>query len=170
MTDEQLTAQERLEELFRATHQRLVLSMFALTGDMVEAEDVVQEAFVRAVIHSRKLLAADNPEGWLRVVAANIARSRWRRHVRLGQLLRRSESPDVPEMSPDRILIYTAIRDLPPRYQRAVALHYIADLPVDEIARTLGVSVSTVKTRLHRARETLRRRLGADPTVVPSTP
>jgi RNA polymerase sigma-70 factor (ECF subfamily) len=160
------TDRERLDELFRATQERLVVSMYALTGDLREAQDVVQEAFVRAVVHSRRVLAAESPEAWLRTVARNVARSRWRRHVRLGQLLGRSDRPppSIPDISPDRVALYTAIRGLPARQREAIALHYLADLPVDEIADLLGTTAGTVKSRLHRARQTLSHRLRDDST------
>ncbi|GAA1709785.1 hypothetical protein GCM10009765_68800 [Fodinicola feengrottensis] len=138
--------------------------MFALTGDTAEAEDVVQEAFVRAVANSRKVLEADSPEAWLRTVARNVALNRWRRKVRLRQLMRQNEPrpPVVPEMSPDRLVVYDAIRQLQPRYREVIALHYLADLSVEQIAQTIGASTGTVKSRLHRGRTALGQLLGSD--------
>jgi RNA polymerase sigma-70 factor (ECF subfamily) len=148
------------------------MNMFALTGDMTEAEDVVQEAFERAVSNSRKVLVADSPEAWLRTVARNVAINRRRRRVRLGELLRRhpADSPVVPEMSPDRLVVFQAIRRLPERQREAIALYYIADLSVDQIAMTTGVSVGTVKSRLHRGRELLTEILGPDRATFLASP
>jgi RNA polymerase sigma-70 factor (ECF subfamily) len=164
VTDRQGAMRAQLDDIFRATHRRLVLNVFAQTGDLREAEDAVQEAFVRAVVHSRRLLAADSPEAWLRTVARNIASNRWRRGVRLGELMRKASPRDefTPELTPDRVLLYEAIRSLDKKYREVVALFYIADLSVEEIAATLGVATGTVKARLHRARATLRHRIGAD--------
>jgi RNA polymerase sigma-70 factor (ECF subfamily) len=149
---------EQLDELFRVTHPRLVVSMFALTGDAREAEDVVQEAFVRAVLHGRRVLDADSPEAWLRRVARNVAHSRWRRRVRLKELIGLTEPrpPTVPDMPEDRLAVHAAIRTLPRHFREVIALHYVADVPVDEIADTLGVSLGTVKSRLFRGRKALR--------------
>jgi RNA polymerase sigma-70 factor (ECF subfamily) len=164
VTDGQLAVRQRLDELFRATHPRLVVSIFALTGDAREAEDVVQEAFVRAVVHSGKVLGADSPEAWLRRVARNVAHSRWRRKVRLGQLMSRPDPrpASVPDMPEDRLTVHAAIRRLPMRNREVIALHYVADMSVEEIADTLRLSIGTVKSRLHRGRAALRELLQDD--------
>ena len=72
-----------IQELYAASYRRLLGQLIGVTGSVAEAEDVVQEAFVRGLDHPRKLLGADNPEAWLRTVAVNLARSRWRRAQRL---------------------------------------------------------------------------------------
>ncbi|GAA1723475.1 SigE family RNA polymerase sigma factor [Fodinicola feengrottensis] len=59
-----------LDEIFRATYRRLVVSMYAVTGDFVEAQDIVADAFVAAVTYRERLLAVASPEAWLRAVAA----------------------------------------------------------------------------------------------------
>ena len=145
-----------LDDIFRATHSRLVTSMYALTGNVAEAQDVVAEAFVRAVSYRRTVLAAANPEAWLFTVARNIARSRWRRATRLPVLLRRTAGDgQVPEISPDRVALVTAIRRLPVAQRETIVLHYLVDMPVSEIALALGISVGTVKSRLSRGRTAL---------------
>jgi len=65
-----------VHELYDASYRRLVGQLTAVTGNREEAEDVVQEAFARALLHSRTLIATDNPEAWVRTVAVNAARSR----------------------------------------------------------------------------------------------
>jgi RNA polymerase sigma-70 factor (ECF subfamily) len=150
--------QDELDDIFRASHARLVIAVFALTGDLAEAQDAVAEAFARAVAHRSTVLAADNPEAWLRTVARNIARRRWRRATQLVGLLRRtaaSTAPMLPEMSPDRVMVMAAIRRLPADQRETVALYYIADLSVEQIAQTLGQPAGTVKSRLSRARSAL---------------
>lgn len=151
-----------LDEIFRTSYRRLVVSMYALTGNFAEAQDIVAEAFVAAVAHRERLVAASNPEAWLRVVARNIATSKWRRAKRYASLLRRSavSATVAVETSPDRVAVTAAIRELPSKQAEVIALHYIADLPVAEIADTLQVSVGTVKSRLSRARTALAALLG----------
>ncbi|GAA1925575.1 sigma factor [Nocardioides hwasunensis] len=70
---------DRVQEVYATSYRRLVGQLTGVTGDPVEAEDAVMEAFARAVNSSRSFLAADNPEAWLRTVAVNVTRTRWRR-------------------------------------------------------------------------------------------
>lgn len=144
--------------VYQASYQRLVVQLYGITGDLQEAQDVVQEAFVRALSRNGRLAAMDNPESWLRTVAVNEARSRWRRRQVLDRLLLGravSQPVPVPGMSEDHVALVTALRELPRAQREAVVLHYLADLPVEEIATGLGVAAGTVKSRLHRARARL---------------
>ena len=69
----------RLEDLYASSQRRLVIQMAALTGDIAAAEDLVQEAFGRCVAKWAQVAGYDDPEAWVRSVAYNLARSRWRR-------------------------------------------------------------------------------------------
>ncbi|WP_163572441.1 sigma factor-like helix-turn-helix DNA-binding protein [Fodinicola feengrottensis] len=113
----------------------------------------MQEAFVRAVARPYKVLAADSSEAWLRTVSLNIARTRFRRRHRRDVLMRRiPPRPEaIPGAGPEWLATMAAIRNLPAPQAEAIALHYLADLPIDEIARTLGAPVGTIKARLSRA-------------------
>ena len=79
----------RLREVYAVAYPRLVGQLVGVTGDPAEAEDAVMEAFARAAPGRSSFHDADNPEAWLRTVAVNVARSRWRRvlreHVTAGQ-------------------------------------------------------------------------------------
>jgi RNA polymerase sigma-70 factor, ECF subfamily len=75
-----------IQELYAASYRRLLGQLIGVTGSVAEAEDVVQEAFVRGLDHPRRLLGADNPEAWLRTVAVNLARSRWVGRMQYRQL------------------------------------------------------------------------------------
>src|SRR3954462_11567150 len=66
-------------EIFAVSYRRLVVQLYGVTGNAAEAEDLVQEAFVRAAAAGKRFLSLDNPEAWLRTVAINIQRSRWRK-------------------------------------------------------------------------------------------
>lgn len=66
-----------------ASYRRLLVQLIGVTGSVAEAEDALQEAFVRALDDPQRILGADNPEAWLRRVAINLARSRWWRAQRL---------------------------------------------------------------------------------------
>jgi RNA polymerase sigma-70 factor (ECF subfamily) len=148
MDDEQFVA-----EAYHASYRRLVGQMFVLCGDRATAEDVVQEAFVRALDHIRTFRRADNPEAWLSRVAINLQRSRWRRLKRYARLEPRLVDRTLPtELAPDSIDLMNVLATLPSAQREVVVLHHLADLPVTDIAAALGLSVGTVKSRLSRAR------------------
>ena len=62
---------------------------------------------------------------------------------------------NTPELSPDRVALVAALRTLPSGQRKALVLHYLADLPVDDIARELSVPSGTVKSWLHRGRNAM---------------
>lgn len=146
-----------VERVYRESAADLVIAAYALTGDLTEAEDVVQEAFVRTFARPEKLVRADNPGAWMRVVTLSLARSRYRRRQRFDRLIRRLPAPDhrLPDLEPDRVVLVDAIRQLPWKQREAVTLYYLADLPVGDIATSLRVSPNVVKSRLHRGRQAL---------------
>src|SRR3954451_199735 len=76
-----LSGSDRVREVFAISYRRLVGQLYGVCGDLTEAEEVVAEAFARAVQHQRTFVQLDNPEAWLRTVAVNVSRSRfrWRR-------------------------------------------------------------------------------------------
>lgn len=146
-----------VEQLYRDAGRQLVLAAYALTGNVADAQDAVQEAFVKAFDRPSRVVAADNPVAWMRTVTINIARGRYRRNRRLKVLMRRLPEPDavIPGLAPDRVAVLTAIAKLPDSQREAIALHYFADLTVEDIASALGTPAGTVKSRLKRARDAL---------------
>ena len=159
---------DAVQATFAASYRRLVGQLYAVCGDLAEAEDVVAEAFVRAVASRRTFDAAENPEAWLRTVAVNLARSRFRRR-KLGERLHLAARPPQaarhPEMSADRLALVSAMAALPFAQREALALHYFADLPVHEVAAAVGAPVGTVKARLSRGRVALAAALGSPDQV-----
>lgn len=153
---------EGLQELYEASYRRLVAQVAALTRDVPEAEDVVQDAFSRAVGRWESISRYEDPEAWVRTVAMNLARSRWRRARRGMQLLHKAAvtAGPSPAPSPDRVALVAALRTLPAAQREAIVLHHLADLPVEDIARQLGVPSGTVKARLSRGRAALAAALG----------
>lgn len=103
----------------------------------------------------------------MRRVAWNLAVSRWRR-ARTAILHLRRQRPAEPRVegpSPERVALIAALGTLPAPQRRAVVLHYLADLPLAEIAAREGVAEGTVKSWLHRGRSALNARLNlTDPT------
>lgn len=151
-----------LRELYAGSYRRLVLQIYPLTGDLGEAQEVVQEAFVKLLASPGRVAGLANPEAWLRTVAVNLARTRLRRGQLLRRLLRRIEvdRTEVPDTTPDHVALMAALRLLPAGQREAIALHYLADLPVLEVAQILAVSEGTVKSRLARGRAALADLLG----------
>jgi RNA polymerase sigma-70 factor (ECF subfamily) len=143
------------DTLYAAHFTSLTAQLFAYFGDRQEAQDVVQEAFCRAWARWRHVSTYDEPVAWVRRVAWNLATSNARR-ARVAATFRRRHQPvHAPPPSPDRVALFTALKALPARQRQATVLHYLADLPVAEIAAFMDVPDGTVKSWLHRARTTL---------------
>jgi RNA polymerase sigma-70 factor (ECF subfamily) len=147
---------EAYDDLYRSTSQRLLRYCYALTGDLGEAQDVAQEAYVRAWRHWRQVSAHPAPEAWLRLTASRLATDRHRRLVGLRRAVTRT-GPSAPVGPPneDAVLLTAALREVPADQRRVLAMHYLLDLPVSEIALELEVPVGTVKSWLSRGRAAL---------------
>jgi len=152
-------AHDDFTELYRAHGGRLVVQLFAYTQDLALAEDLVQEAFCRALARWSRLSAMDDPVGWVRRVAWNLATSQWRRARTAALFLRKHRIEHVPAPGPDRVALAGALATLPAQHRRVVILHYLADQSVREIADQVGVPEGTVKAWLHRGRAALAARL-----------
>jgi RNA polymerase sigma-70 factor (ECF subfamily) len=145
-----------LREFYAAQQPRLVGVVSLLTGSRTEAEDIVQEAFVRLVPRWGKVSRYESPEGWLRLVAVRLAGNRHRNATRFASLLRRLPAHGVPDPADGQeIDLERALAQLPMPSRQAAVLYYVCDLAVPEIATTLGIAEGTVKSRLSRARAAL---------------
>ena len=141
-----------LDELYAASYRRLVVQLYALCGDVVEAEDVVQEAFVTAIRKRRQLEQVTNPEAWLRTVAVNRLRSGWRHAAVVRRFRSAVPGPQAPlEVGPDHVALVRALAQLDDGHRAVVVLHHLADLGIAQIAGELGIPEGTVKSRLSRA-------------------
>lgn len=134
----------------------VVRQLHAMTGDLQLAQDCVQEALARAWQRWATVHAYDDPSAWVRQVAWRLAVSRLRRaRVGVGLLHRQGPPPDFPDPSPDRVALVAALRQLPEAQRRAVVLHHLCDLSVEQVAAETGVPAGTVKARLSRGRAAL---------------
>jgi RNA polymerase sigma-70 factor, ECF subfamily len=147
---------EEFTDFYAASFRRLVGQLYLMTGDQAEAQDAVQEAFVRAWAHRGKLDRLGAPEAWVRATAWHVAVSRWHR-ARLGRLLTRSQPrpPAVDGPSPDRVALIDALRQVPAEQRRALVLYHLCDLTVAQIVEETGAAAGTVKARLARGRAAL---------------
>jgi RNA polymerase sigma-70 factor (ECF subfamily) len=144
-----------IEEFYAAHFQNLTIALFAYTGDFHVAQELVQEAFCRAIPRWEKLVQYEDPLGWVRKVAFNLAISRWRRARTALYFARRQREEHIAGPSPDRVAIVAALRNLAPKHRRVVVLHHLADMPISEIAEAEGVPEGTVRVWLHRGRAAL---------------
>jgi RNA polymerase sigma-70 factor (ECF subfamily) len=161
------------DDLYRDEWTGLVAFGWSLTGDWATAEELAQDAFADAYRRWDDVGGLDRPGAWVRRAVLNRATSVHRHRgverrglVRLGA--RTTTEADVHhadrtgDAAADRVgdpAFWAAVRDLPDRQAAAVALHYLEDRPVAEIAEILGCSAATVKVHLHRGRQALARTL-----------
>lgn len=166
----------RFEAYLRDSFAALVARLRAAFSDRVAAEDVVQEALIRAWQLDARREEVRALEPWVAVVATNLARSRWRTLraeddalERLGSDRSRDQRDDLSVPGgpglPERLA--GALGELPRRQGQVVVLHYYGDLSVGDIARRLGISEGTVKRALYDARSELRRLLADDQRLQP---
>jgi RNA polymerase sigma factor (sigma-70 family) len=155
MSVRQRGADEAVGELYQASYARLVSVVAAIGGDRHEAEEAVQDAFVRLLDRWSTVSAYDDPEAWLRKVALGFLSNR-RRKLRNGvrALVRSGPTADVPGPTAERIDLERAVAALP-QQQRAVITLQRLGLEVEAIGHELNIPVGTVKSRLSGARRTL---------------
>ncbi|GIF19154.1 RNA polymerase sigma-70 factor (ECF subfamily) [Actinoplanes tereljensis] len=149
------------DAFYVAAVRRVVLYLYAACGDRAEAQDIAQEAFARAWQHWAKVGGYDDPEAWVRTVAWRLMANRWR-GVRRWVAARTRMGPSVEVIgspSPDRVAIVDALQRLPKGQRQAIALHYLLDMSVNDIAASTGIPAGTVKAQLSRARTALARLL-----------
>jgi RNA polymerase sigma-70 factor (ECF subfamily) len=151
---------EEFDALYRTCRDRLVTQLLALSGDRFDAADAVQEAFLRAWVRWDRIATYDDPEGWVRCVAYHLAVSRWRQARRL--VLRATAGRDDYEMPTDQLMVINALKALPLSQRKAIVLHHLGGLSVDETAAELQAPVGTVKSWLYRGRARLAVALGPE--------
>lgn len=144
------------DDFYLGSFARLTGQVYAMCGDLTEAQDCVQDAFVRAWDHRHRLEKAHSPEAWVRTVAWRLAVSRWRRaRLALRPPDRAYALADPPEPDVTRTALVRALRQIPAEQRRAVVLHYLCDLSVAQVATETGAPEGTVKARLSRGRAAL---------------
>jgi RNA polymerase sigma-70 factor (ECF subfamily) len=162
-----VTSIDDFSVFYESVFARLVGQLRVVTGDL-EAEDIVQEALARASLRWARLQAYDAPEAWVRRVALNLAADRARRARRRLAALRRLGPPaPTPPVQIEDLALLEALRGLSVGQRQVLVLHYLVGMPVQEVARALGVPSGTVKVRLARGRSALATQLGIQQEVGP---
>lgn len=153
----------RFEQLFGEYHSEIHVYLCRLVGDNRQAEDLTQDAFVKAYRALARLPKEANARAWLYRIATNTALD-WLRRRRLISwlpLFERDHHPAVissfAESSLESVAVQQALAHLPSRYRVPLVLYACQDLSTQEIADILQISRGAVKTRLFRAREKFRR-------------
>jgi RNA polymerase sigma-70 factor (ECF subfamily) len=144
---------EGFDELFRSEYPALVRRLRLVVGSTAVAEEIAQDAFCVALERWHRVGLTDRPGAWVQVVAMRRAIKHEGRRRR-GAALKPVWSA-ASAAGPVDIDLRRAIADLPDGQRRAIVLHHLADLTVDDVAEVLGVSAGTVKTQLHRGRARL---------------
>lgn len=153
------------ETLARQYQEPVFRLAYLLVGDADEAEDVAQEAFIRALQALDRFDASRPLRPWLLRITANLARNRRRSVGRYWAALQRlfwaqpNAAMNVEDKSLQRLEaqhLWQAVRRLNPADQQVIYLRYFLSVPEAEMATVLGVAPGTVKSRLHRALNRLR--------------
>lgn len=152
------------ESFFAAEYDQVVGLVFVLCGRRVVAEEVAQDAFVQAYRRWSVVSGYDDPGAWVRRVAVNLATSTLRRRAREVRALTRlagRRSP-VAELVVTDEAFCEAVRRLPKRQAQCVALHYLEDRSVADVAALLDIAEATVRVHLHQGRAALAATLGEE--------
>lgn len=149
--------EQEFDDFYTASFARITGQVYAMIGNRDEAQECVQEAFVKAWAHRRKLEKAEHPEAWVRVTAHRMAISRWRRTKLAKRAQDRSVAAPTVSEPPDEkhVALVTALKQLPEHQRRALVLHHMCDLTVAAVADEVGAPEGTVKARLARGRDAL---------------
>jgi len=163
---------EAYEDLVRRYGPQIVSLAFAMMGDRHEAEDVAQEAFVRAYRGLPRFRRKARFSSWLYRIALNLCRDRLKARSRRGRSAGEESLTELDggprEQAPRRLAdrelserMREAIQGLPPLYRDCFALRHLRGLPYEKVAEILGISPETARVRTYRAREMLREALAS---------
>ena len=162
------------DAFFQAHYERLVGSLGAAFGSPEAADEAVQDAFVRAYARWSRVRRLDSPAAWVRRVAINRLRDGHRSHQRreraedraVDRVAGRPDADPVAEGPGQWDVVRRALAQLPERQRIAVALYYVEDLSVRDIAQSMQISEGAVKAHLSQGRSKLATVL-ATPAPVP---
>lgn len=151
------------EAFYRTEYRNMVALAAAVSGSTSQAEDLAQEALWRAHNEWARVCAYDKPGAWLRRTTINLASNAKRSALReFGALLRLKNTVRTVEMTLSDEGVWACVKTLPPRQRAAIALFYLEDLTVEDIAHVLECSTNTAKAHLHHGRQALAKKLGKE--------
>jgi RNA polymerase sigma factor (sigma-70 family) len=159
-----MSAPAEVVAFVRREQPRLVRAADLLLGDRAVAEEIAQEALLRAVSRWEQVGSLASPGGWTHRVAINLATSQLRRRGverRARARLARGDVSPAPDTA-SAVAVRGALAELADDHRRVLVLRYVLDWSTAEIAHEEQVSEDAIRQRLHRARAALRERLGPD--------
>jgi RNA polymerase sigma factor (sigma-70 family) len=153
---------ETFETFYAREYRPLVALTYVLSGSPSIAEDLAQEAMAVTLRQWPRVSGMDSPTGYLRRTAAHLAASAVRRKVAETKALLRlsAQREPLPAMDEPDEQFWAAVRRLPSRQAQAVALRYVYDYPVAEVAHVMQISEGAAKSHLFRGRQSLAHALG----------
>ena len=168
--------QRAFAEIVDLYTDKLYHMSYRMTGNRQEAEDVVQDAFLRVFSNLDRYDENQKFSTWIYRIATNLCIDRLRKRKRVYSLDAESSEHEgldgysmlpgdhrTPEselmLSETQRIIHEAIGTLPPKYKSVMVLRYLQELSLQEISQVLDIPVTTVKTRVHRGREFMRKKL-----------
>lgn len=158
-----IQATEQFETFYKDHYRTVLAVVLGLTKRAADAEDITQDAFLKAQRRWDEVSGYQYPVAWVKRVAVNLAMSRFRRlAAETRALLRVGSDQDTVEPAESADELWAAVRALPRLQAQCVALFYIDDLSVVQISEVLDVAQGTVKSSLSRARAALARTLGEE--------
>ena len=151
-----MTSDGGFEEFYAASYRPLLRVLLPLVVDAHAAEELAQEAFLRAYRDWARLSTYDDPRAWLYRVGMRLAVSRWRRlRSAAAALVRYGPPSSVEEPDGVSVAVFTALAQLPLAQRKVLVMHHMLGVPVAEIAAELAIPVGTVKAQLFRGRAAL---------------
>lgn len=151
------------ELFFEDQHARFLRALYLLCGDAAEAEDLMQDAFLKVWERWDRVSGMDDPEGYLFRTGMNLWRSRGRRAARAARKLvsfrRDLDSHDPMSAVDDHDVVMRALASLPPRQRAAVVVTELLDYSSGDAARILGVRASTVRALSTQGRAAMKREM-----------
>ncbi|MEV0597270.1 SigE family RNA polymerase sigma factor [Nonomuraea cavernae] len=163
--------EEEFREYVQARGPALLRAAHQLTGHPLDAEDLLQNALTKTYLAWDRIQDRGALDGYVKRAMVNINISQWRRRK-----VEEYPSEELPEVTSEgeaqgevHEQLDQALSNLPDRMRAAIVLRYYEDLSEREIARTLGISVGTVKSTVSRAMAKLRGELGTETHPAPET-
>lgn len=168
--------QSAFEEVVLFYQNKIYQHCYRMLGNAHEAEDIAQEAFIRAYVNIHSFDEGRKFSSWLYRIATNLSIDRLRKRkpdyfldaevkggdgLNMYSRLQSEESSIVEEVENNELqrYIHGEISQLPPKYRSIIMLRYLEEFSLKEISEMLEIPMGTVKTRIHRGREALRKRL-----------
>lgn len=159
MTDERSKTDVSSDEVIRKYFDMVYKLALSQTKNQTFAEDVTQDVFVRFIHNKDKFESEEHIKAWLIRVTINCSKS-----VFMSSWFKKIVplEEDLTFDNPEKSDVYFAVQDLPLKYRAVIHLFYYQDMSVREIAESIDIKESTVKSHLHRGRMLLKNKLKGD--------